>query len=302
MMTGKAVTIGTFDGVHRGHRLVLDVLKEEAAKRGLRPTAITFDRHPLDLICPERSPGNLLTVARKEQLIREEGVEPMVMAFSDKLRRMRAYEWLDYIHRKYDVRLLVLGYDNTFGSDGIDLTLHDMEAMGEAIGIEIVESPEVAGVSSSRVRKAVRGGNLAEAAGMLGHLPEIEGTVISGFHVGTDIGFPTANIQTIKGSVLPRHGVYAARAYVDGSAEVWPAMVNIGVRPTFDGTAQSSGHSTVEAHLIGMKDTPLYGRRMRLEFQERLRDERRFPSLEALKAQLEEDRMAVLKSDVGRKK
>ncbi|MDE5814037.1 MAG: riboflavin biosynthesis protein RibF, partial [Muribaculaceae bacterium] len=96
----KAVTIGTFDGVHRGHRLVLDTLKREAAARRLQATAISFDRHPLELVAPQRAPGNLTSTARKAELIRQEGVEPLILPFNEQLRSMRAYEWLDYIHRK----------------------------------------------------------------------------------------------------------------------------------------------------------------------------------------------------------
>lgn len=296
---GKAVTVGTFDGVHRGHRMVLDMLKEEACRRGLQPMAMTFDRHPLDLICPERSPGNLLTTRRKEFLIRKEGVEPIVMTFNEHLRYMRAYEWLSFIYRKYDVRMLVIGYDNTFGCDGLDLTLHDMKTMGEAIGIEIMEAPEVAGVSSSRIRKSVRSGDIAAAMEMLGRRPEVEGTVIAGFHVGTDIGFPTANLQPVRGAVLPPGGVYVADAYIDDDSEAHRAMVNIGVRPTFQGTDKSSDHPTVEAHIIGIDNAPLYGHRLRLEFLHRIRDERRFHSVDALKAQLEADREVAVNMRQG---
>ena len=125
MIMEKAVTIGTFDGVHRGHRLVLETLKREARKRGLQPVAISFDRHPLELVAPERAPGNLTSTRRKEELLRREGVETLILPFNEKLRGMRAYEWLDHIHRKYGVKLLIAGYDNTFGSDGIDLSIAD---------------------------------------------------------------------------------------------------------------------------------------------------------------------------------
>lgn len=286
---GRAVTIGTFDGVHRGHRLVLGKLKEEAASRGLQPMAMTFDRHPLELVCPRKAPGNLLTTARKEQLLREEGVTPLVLAFNEQLRRMRAYEWLGLIKRRYGVEALVVGYDNTFGSDGIYLSLADLKAMGDTIGIEVIEAPEEAGVSSSRIRKALRSGDIALARDLLGRLPELEGTVIAGYHVGSDIGFPTANLQPGRGLVVPAPGVYTARACIADGEECWPAMVNIGTRPTFEGTDKESHQPSIEAHLIGFSGD-LYGKRLRLEFAARLRDERKFESVEALKAQLEEDK------------
>ena len=292
-MEERAVTIGTFDGVHRGHQRVLEMLKEEAAAKGLQPIAMTFDRHPLDLICPGRAPGNLLSTRRKEELLIQEDVTPIILTFNEALRSMRAYEWLDFIHRKYMVRLLVAGYDNTFGSDGLDLSIADIKAMGDAIGIEVMEAPEIPGVSSSRIRKAVKAGQIAKACEMLGHEPELEGKVISGFHVGREIGFPTANLQPGKGLVVPGGGVYAARACIDDRTTWMPSMVNIGVRPTFDGTGVQSSHPTIEAHIIG-NDEDLYGKPLRLEWVSRLRDERKFKSIDALKEQLERDRKKTL--------
>ena len=289
----KAVTIGTFDGVHRGHRLVLDRLKREARKRGLQPVAISFDRHPLDLVRPDRAPGNLTSTSRKEELIRAEGVEPLILPFTEQLRGMRAYEWLSHIHRKYGVRLLVAGYDNTFGSDGIDMSIADYKAMGDAIGIEVIAAPEVPGVSSSAVRKAVKGGDIAKATELLGHRPETEGRVMPGFHVGHEIGFPTANLQVPPRAVMPAPGVYAAIAYIEGSDTGYPAMVNIGRRPTFEGTSTEATHLTVEAHIIGMDDD-IYGRLVRLEWVGRLRDERRFDSPGELVEQLNRDREETL--------
>ncbi len=289
----KAVTIGTFDGVHKGHKLVLDTLKEAARERRLKPVAITFDRHPLELISPQRAPGNLMSTERKTELIRNEGVEPLVLPFNEQLRSMRAYEWLDYVHRKYDVVLLVAGYDNTFGSDGIDLSISDYQAIGASIGIEVISAPEEAGVSSSAIRKAVKSGDIESAVMMLGHMPEIEGKVISGFHIGREIGFPTANLQVSGRSVIPGLGVYAAKAFIEGAGQGCPAMVNIGTRPTFDETADGSERVSIEAHIIG-KDENLYGKGIRLEFAGKLRDEKKFGSIDELKVQLGNDRENVL--------
>ena len=291
----KAVTIGTFDGVHRGHQLVLDTLKKEARKRGLESVAISFDRHPLELVAPQRAPGNLTSTKRKAELIRREGVAPLILPFDEKLRGMRAYEWLDHIHRKYGVRLLVAGYDNTFGSDGIDMSIADYKAMGDAIGIEVVAAPEEEGISSSAVRKAVKSGDIAKASAMLGHRPELEGRVAPGFRVGHEIGFPTANLQVSPTAVMPAPGVYAALAFIEDADEGLPAMVNIGYRPTFKGTAKESRHLTVEAHVIG-SDMELYGKNVRLEWAARLRDERKFGSVEDLIAQLQRDREETLGS------
>ncbi len=289
----KAVTIGTFDGVHRGHILVLDTLKKEARERGLQPVAITFDRHPLELVDPERAPGRLMSTDRKAELIRQEGVETLILPFTEQLRSMRAFEWLDYIHRKYEVELLVAGYDNTFGCDGIDMSIADYKAMGDTIGIEVIAAPEEEGVSSSAVRKAVKAGDIAKAKSLLGHLPEIEGKVLPGFHLGSEIGFPTANLQIKPLTAMPANGVYAALAFIDKASEGQPAMVNIGYRPTFKGTTKESAQLSIEAHIIGMEED-LYNSQIRLEFLDRLRDEKKFGSVDELRAQLKIDRENVL--------
>ncbi|MCM1491335.1 MAG: riboflavin biosynthesis protein RibF [Muribaculum sp.] len=289
----KAVTIGTFDGVHLGHQFVLEMLRCKSMMLGMQPIAMTFDRHPLELICPQRAPGNLMSTRRKVEWIRSLDVTPIVLTFNEQLRNMRAYEWLDHIHRKYDVGLLLMGYDNTFGSDGIDLSLADLSAMGDSVGIKVIQAAEVPDVSSSKVRKTVKSGDIAMARKMLGHEPETEGRIIRGFHVGTDIGFPTANLQADEGLVVPLQGVYAARAFIEDSREYHPAMVNIGMRPTFDGTLQQSDHPSIEAHIIGL-DEDIYGKRLRLEWLDRLRDEKKFNSIGALRTQLEKDKKITM--------
>lgn len=292
----KAVTIGSFDGMHRGHYLVLDVLKNEASARNLKPMAITFDRHPLELIAPEKAPGNLMSPARKIELIQKCGVTPELLSFTSELRNMRASEWLRHINSKYGVSLIVLGYDNTFGCDGASLDISDFLAMGNAIGVDVVRAPQVEGVSSSAVRKAVKYGDIVAARDLLGHLPELEGHVMHGFKVGRNIGFPTANLQVSPRMVMPLAGSYAAFANVEGNdcLHSFPAMVNIGMRPTYEGTDSASVAPSVEAHIIGF-DGDLYGKYVRLEFVNRLRAEKRFESVGELRTQLEKDRLDTIR-------
>ena len=161
--------------------------------------------------------------------------------------------------------------------------------MGDTIGIEVIAAPEEDGVSSSAVRKAVKRGDITTGTALLGHRPELEGRVKPGFHVGHEIGFPTANLQVSPRAVMPAAGVYAALAFIDDRTEGYPAMVNIGFRPTFKGTVKESEQLTVEAHIIGM-DEELYGKGIRLEFVDRLRDERKFGSVNELIEQLKRDR------------
>ena len=173
------------------------------------------------------------------------------------------------------------------------MSIADYKAIGETVGIEVIAAPEEAGVSSSAVRKAVKAGDIKKAISLLGHSPEVEGRVMPGFHVGHEIGFPTANLHVSPRSVLPSSGVYAALAYVEDSGKGYPTMVNIGFRPTFEGTPNESKSLTVEAHIIN-SHPDLYGKDVRLEFIDRLRDERKFSSVAELIDQLKRDREDTL--------
>ena len=288
-MTESVAAVGTFDGIHIGHAEVLRTVREEAQKRGLEPIAVTFDRHPLSVIAPERAPLSITSVERKEKLIRRLGVTPIVLPFDENMRAISAANWMRLLRDNYGVKLLVVGYDNTFGSDGVNLSIADYARLGKSLGMEVVEAPYVAGVSSSAVRKAISVGEVAKANEMLGRPFSISGIVVEGNKLGRTIGFPTANLQPRPGVILPAHGVYAAKALLpDG--KVVDTMVNIGVRPTI----RRGNAPTVEAHLIDWKGD-LYGFPIRLEFYARLRDEVQFNSIDALRRQLSKDRAEALR-------
>lgn len=278
-----ATAIGTFDGVHKGHLAVLGTLAALSDERGLNPIAITFDRHPLELISPQRAPKALSSIEKKGEMLREAGVTPVILPFDEELRATTARDWMRLLRDKYNVRLLVVGYDNTFGSDGVTLSIADYRKMGLDTGIDVVEAPIVQGISSSAIRKAVEHGDVEHAADMLGRHFSLHGTVVDGNKLGRTIGFPTANLLPEPGMVVPAHGVYAARAILPGSKKL-PAMVNIGVRPTI----RRGEQPTIEAHILNWEGD-LYGHHLTLEFHKRLRDEQQFKSIEALRKQLEKD-------------
>ena len=287
-MSAKAAAIGTFDGVHLGHAEVLATLSNAASEKNLEPIAITFDRHPLELIAPARAPKAITTIPKKESLISKTGVTPTVIPFDENLRKTTAKEWMQIIRREHDVRLLVVGYDNTFGCDGVNLSIADYRNIGKELGIEVIEAPLVAGVSSSAVRKAIAAGDIAAANEMLGRHFLLPGNVVSGNKLGRTIGFPTANILTEPGLVVPGNGVYAAKVVLPDGSKL-PAMVNVGVRPTI----RRGNDLTVEAHIIDWKGD-LYGKNISVIFFSRLRDERQFNSIDTLRRQLEADRQAAL--------
>lgn len=291
----KAATVGTFDGVHIGHRAVIDTLKNAASGKGLSPLVITFDRHPLEVIAPQRAPKRLMSPYEEECRLRSLGVEVEMIPFTRGLMSLTAREWMQRMHCTMDVDILVAGYDNTFGCDGIDMSIADYKAIGRETGIEVMAAPFVPGASSSEVRRALLAGETGKAAGMLGENYRLGGEVVKGRQLGRTLGFPTANVNAPTDRLVPGKGVYAADAVLPGG-ETFPAVVNVGVRPTIGDNLSP----TVEAHLIGWEGD-LYGQTLTLLFADRIRGERRFPSLDALKAQIAADTDAAIKAMSGRR-
>lgn len=283
-MRGAAVAIGTFDGVHKGHLAVIEKLKEVAAERDIDPVAITFDRHPLALIAPDRAPSALTSTEKKCELLRRAGVLALIMDFDEEMRETTARDWMLHLRDNNKVQALVVGYDNTFGSDGVNYSIADYKRIGAELGIEVVEAPFIEGISSSKIRKSLIAGDVEKAAEMLGRFYTLSGIVVAGNKLGRTIGFPTANIQVTPGLTIPANGVYAAIAFLpDGQRR--QAIVNIGTRPT----VRRGDERTVEAHVIGYSGD-LYGQHISIALCHRLRDEKRFNSIEALRAQIEKDR------------
>ena len=289
----RVAAIGTFDGVHRGHRSVLKLLTDYAREHELEPVAITFSSHPLSLIDPSRKPTELTPRWKKKKLLEETGAFPLVLDFNEQLRSNSASRWMKRLHEEYDVEALVIGYDNTFGCDGVDLSLEDYKHLGEKEGIKVLTAGEITGVSSSAIRKAVASGEMEKAREMLGRPFSITAKVVSGNRLGHTIGFPTANIEITEGMALPRAGVYEAIVKILSDGSKHPAMVNIGTRPT----VMRGDHTVMEAHLIGWTGD-LYGKEVTVRFLRILRDEKKFDSIDALRRQLINDRDMVAKNNV----
>lgn len=283
-MKPKVIAIGTFDGIHLGHRSVLKALADYAVANDHEPVVLTFDRHPLSLINPSRRPDELTPLHKKKNLLKEAGAMPMVIEFNEELRTTTARRMMQWLHDEENVRAIVIGYDNTFGSDGINLSLEDFRQIGKETGIEVITAPEIKGVSSSAIRKAVAAGDVEKAREMLGRPFSITGKVEKGNYLGHSIGYPTANLSPMEGVALPKPGVYAAIVKDLSDNKKYPAMVNIGTRPTM----MRGNHTVIEAHLFDFKGD-LYNKEITVRFLKRLRDEIKFPSIDALKEQLAED-------------
>lgn len=280
----RAAVTGTFDGVHRGHRFLLDTLRREAAARGLEPLAVTFSAHPLALIAPERAPQSLSTL---DERISRLGLPAVVLDFDAALRQMTAAEFLTMLHERFSVALFLLGFNNTIGSDRLGAP----DLAGKTIGsVEILAASEhpTLPVSSSAIREALTAGNLTSANRMLGRPYSLTGKVVSGRRLGRTIGVPTANIEPPAGMVIPATGVYAGRI----GQHI--GVVNIGYRPTVD--PRLDAPLSIEVHILDFEGD-LYGRTLTVEFLERLRGEQKFGSLEELKAAIANDIKQALKYD-----
>lgn len=278
----KAAAVGMFDGVHRGHQALAAQVRQAASERGLQPAFFTFDRHPLQTVAPERAP-RLLSTPEQRSLWLEPAVT-VTLPFDENLRRMTAEEFMRMLRDKYDVRLMAIGFNHRFGSDRLP-NFEDYERIAHSLDMEAILAPEEGeGISSSAIRQAIDRGEIEKANDMLGRPFALAGTVAHGKAIGRSIGFPTANITpTLANQQIPREGVYAGRLLGH------PALVNIGHRPTVG----DDGHLSIEAHIIDY-DGDLYGQPVELELTHRLRDERKFPTLDDLRTQIALDKAALL--------
>ncbi len=279
-----AVTVGTFDGVHRGHRRLLEVLQGEAAKSGLASVAVTFEKQPRSLIDPSANVTYLATLDQRIDLLEQTGVDLVLpVQFDEGLRNQPAAEFLSMLKASADVRLLVTGPGARLGHDR--LTAEELAPLADEQGVRIVQVPPVSDetgtVSSSAIRKALAAGDVKSAAQLLGRSYCIDGEVVSGDRRGRELGFPTANIAPAEQLAVPANGIYAT--VIDTGGERKMAATSIGVRPTFGG-----GHQTVEAYVLDFEGD-LYGQQVRLEFVERLRGEVKFDGVEPLISQMKID-------------
>lgn len=280
-LEGAAVCLGNFDGVHLGHRALID----EAKKSG-EAAALTFAPHPGKVLQPDLAPRLITPLPHKLELLEAAGLEwTIVQPFTLDYARTTAAAFEAVLLQALKVGTLVVGYDFTYGTkrSGSVKTLEEACARAGA-KLSVVPPVTVDGVvvSSSKVREYVLEGRVAAAQRLLGRYFDLEGTVVPGAGRGRTIGFPTANIDT-QNELRPGAGVYAVRVAVKGKKERYGGAANIGVKPTFGG-----GEVTIEAHLFDFQGD-LYGKKLQVEFIERLRGEQRFASVSELSGQIERD-------------
>ena len=290
-LSQSAVTIGAFDGVHRGHQEVLAHLKREADKRSLATTVITFEPLPGEFLFPDRAPPRLMTFREKFTALADQGIDNLLcLRFNNRLRTMSPRAFVEDIFVKgLNARYIAFGDDFRFGKDR-EGDLGFTQSLAQEFDYEVVPTStfDLAGerVSSTRIRKTLLDADFSKAADLLGKPFKLSGKVLKGKQLGRTIGSPTANIA-LKRVKSPLHGVYAVRVSGGGLSSA-AGVANVGVRPTVnDGML-----ANLEVHLFDF-DGDLYGERLSVEFMTKLRDEKKFESLDALKAAIAADQQAA---------
>lgn len=286
--TGSVLSIGNFDGVHRGHQAVLRHVVERASDLECPAAVMTFDPHPVKLLRPSHAPKLLSTLEQRIERIVATGVnEVLVVPFTHRLARMEADRFVrEVLVGRLEIREVYIGNNFRFGADrGGDVNL--LVGMGRRLGFDAASAPTVVvdgePVSSSRVRAAVARGDVAGAATLLGRPHFLDGVVIEGRRLGRQLGFPTLNLEP-DNELMPGFGVYVTAVWIPSFRRLFHAVTNVGVRPTiYDDSA-----TTVESHVLDFS-ADVYGEPIRLFLLDRLRDERSFPSAVDLMAQIRRD-------------
>ena len=283
------VATGFFDGVHVGHRLVIEQLVEAAAVRGDESMVVTFWPHPRNVLQKEARSLRLLTsLQEKKDLLLDMGVDRVeVMPFTKDFSHMTTREYLRELMDRYGAKAVLIGYDNRMGcdADGADQVAAVAIDLGlEVIRTQMVPSEQGYAVSSTKIRERLEAGDVRAASAMLGYDYTLHGVVVAGNRLGRTIGFPTANMQMYEPlKQVPGNGVYFVK--VETLGRNLYGMCNVGCRPT----VSSGNHRTIETHIFDFSED-IYGLDIKVTFIEKLRDEVRFESLEALRSQLEKDK------------
>ena len=288
----SVATIGFFDGVHLGHRHLINQVKMAASLNGWCSSIITFPVHPRQVIQSNYQPSLLSSPEEKVELLGTTGIDNCILLpFTRELSQLTAREFMQLLYDNYKVRMLVIGYDHRFGHNRAE-TFEDYCRYGRELGIHIMQATaytqEQDKVSSSAIRRALLSGEISTATKYLGYNYFMQGTIVSGYQVGRKIGFPTANLQVdFPNKLIPAIGVYAVRVSVNG--QNYKGMLNIGHRPTINNGTDLS----IEVHILDFEGD-IYNQPMRIEFIDFLRPEAKFNSVDELTLQIQKDKEATL--------
>ena len=287
-LTPSVATIGFFDGVHLGHRHLINQVKMAASLNGWCSSIITFPVHPRQVIQSDYQPSLLSSPEEKIELLASTGIDNCILLpFTRELSMLTAWEFMQLLYDKYKVRMLVIGYDHRFGHNRAE-TFEDYCRYGRDLGIHIMQATaytqEQDKVSSSAIRRALLSGDVMNAQKYLGYNYFLEGTIVSGYQVGRKIGFPTANLRVdFPNKLIPSIGVYSV--YVSVNGQQYKGMLNIGHRPTINNGTDLS----IEVHILDFEGD-IYNQQVRIEFIGFLRPEIKFDSIDELVLQIQKDK------------
>ncbi len=289
-MKGRIVCVGTFDGVHQGHRALLGELRKESEVLGLKPLVITFAPNPIEVLAPEKSRAFLNSTREKLTNLEALGFEVVLMTFDKALAQLSTEAFMQKLKLEYNAQAILMGYDHRFGRErSADLSFY--QEIGEALGIQVrrANAYRLDGetASSTFIRNLLRTKRIKKANKVLGYPYKLIGSVQGGMHIGRTLGYPTANIQLEdEDKLLPADGVYAVRVWL--KEKPYKGMLYIGKRPTIDRGLER----TIEVNIFDMS-ADLYAKKICLELFAYIRGEERFDSLEELKEQIEKDEISV---------
>jgi len=291
-------TVGFFDGLHAGHRFLLEELKSIAKTQHLKSVVVTFANHPRKVLNPDFKPELLNTLTEKIHQLESTGIDGcIVLDFSLHLAGLSAYEFLKTILKdQFNVQTLLVGHDHRFGHNRTD-GFPEYKKYGEALGMNVIQCSQFntdvdSQISSSEIRKALREGEIELANRLLTYNYSMHGKIVEGFKVGKSIGYPTANIEPDDSEkLIPANGVYAVR--VGWNNLFYKGMLNIGHRPTLE-----NGHNiSIEVHIIDFEEN-IYNQSLEIEFIRKIRNEQKFKGIEELKEQLQKDKLLVSGMDI----
>ena len=286
MSTGSVVLIGVFDGVHKGHQLLLNRAKEIADGRNI--VALTFDPHPMQVIAPDRAPTLLTTLADRVELLKIHNADQVaVLKFNEKFASMAPADFVkDVLVGQLSASTIIVGKNFTYGhkaAGNVDSLMKDGLKFNFTVDVQDLKLGEGEIISSSRIRKLVTSGQVEEARTLLSRPHRLDGVVVHGEKRGREIGYPTANLGNIDGQTIPSDGVYVG--WLTVGINFWPAAISIGTNPTFAGVRARQ----VEAYALDQEGLDLYDKNASIEFGWRLRDTLKFGGLEPLLAQMKLD-------------
>ena len=286
------LTIGTFDGVHLGHRAIIDRINQIAKNRGGESVLLTFFPHPRKVLYGDDSVELLNTIDEKAELLEKEGLDHLIIyPFTREFSRMNALEYVrDIIVNGIDAKVVVVGYDHHFGRNR-EGGMNELNEFAQLYGFEVEEisAKEIddVKVSSTKIREAIKKGEIALANEFLTEGYSFEGIVVKGDELGRKIGYPTANLNVNSDKILPEEGVFGVNLYIDQTP--YKGMMNIGTRPTVN----LKGEKRVEVNIFDF-DQNIYGQMVRVEMIKKIRGEKKFDSLDELKAQIEKDKLMII--------